>query len=477
MNVVVPFPSKNKDTRPPPEDMLAVAAEFLKANPMRYVAKTGCYFVKKLDGEWIPVKPVAMKPRYSEWNLPRFQLAITTLLQDAGQCYADVTYSFSEVPRDILNLMDRSRWLEPEAGDYHWLFDVLMQSLGGGKQPNIEHLEHVITYKYMKPETFTLPCLMIHGEGGVGKNLLVDCLLRTVFAGQTLSALAGNIIGNFNGLVKGKTVVLIDESDKDTTDDAKMRHLLQKEKFPVNDKGIPQYEMQNTPLYFVSSNKSGGGVWLNRSHADRRYSVLHVRKGQPLEYWIARHERWIPAEQETMVETDLPFARATEWLKANANRILEDKAQVANWIGAMFLRHADKPEPVALHGEDFHRLMDIQKPAHEMICEAVFHAEDFTHIRRVTLYRGYKAICKDNNRLAKGDQKFFESVREWLAICKLPIVEDKWRQSTGSGLTYRGNTVRGWYATDKTKETRNKNNDDVYIEANGYKDTWAGPEI
>jgi hypothetical protein len=44
----------------------------------------------------------------------------------------------------------------------------------------------VIAYKYMHPEEFRLPCLLIHGEGGIGKNLLVDKILHLIFDGQTV---------------------------------------------------------------------------------------------------------------------------------------------------------------------------------------------------------------------------------------------------------------------------------------------------
>ena len=81
-----------------------------------------------------------------------------------------MTYTFrQDLPPDMLNLLDQSGWLKPDVGDCHWLFDVLIQSLGGNKIENIEHIKHVLAYKYLYPEAYTLPCLVIHGEGGLAK--------------------------------------------------------------------------------------------------------------------------------------------------------------------------------------------------------------------------------------------------------------------------------------------------------------------
>lgn len=466
MNSIAPIRLPEPEERG--QDLYAVAEAFLTENPMRYVHKMDRYYIQKQDGEWMPVKPSSMKSAHSEWNT-KFAQAVTAVLQDQGLCFNDVTYSFTPVPTDIMNLMNTEKWLKANIAPYHWIFDVLIQSLGGNKPANIEHLERVITYKYSYPATFTLPCMIIHGEGGVGKNLLVDSVLNIAFAGQTFSAKADFVVGQFNGLVKGKTVVLIDESENDRTDGSALKHLLHRERLTINDKGVPHYEVQNTPLYMISSNKSDGGIWLDRSEADRRYSVLYVRKGQTLEYWIARHEGWIPMDKETLTEFEPAYVRAKEWMNDEGIGFLTDKSHIANWIGCMFDRHSDKPVPIALHGEDFDRLMNVQKPLYERICEAVFLDESFTHINRKTLYQGFSIACKESGRKPMGDTKFYEKVREWIIQRKLAIAEHQSRQ----GSTGR---PRGWCAVSSWN-AKNKNNDLDYIEKDGYKDKWVGPEV
>jgi hypothetical protein len=54
-------------------------------------------------------------------------------------------------------------------------------------------------------------------KGGIGKNLLVDKILHLIFDGQTVSLLTDNALGQFNSLIKGRAVALVDESAADTT--------------------------------------------------------------------------------------------------------------------------------------------------------------------------------------------------------------------------------------------------------------------
>jgi hypothetical protein len=186
-NVVKLDHHRNKNKTKPEQDtddLLAAAGQFLDANPMREVLRLGCYFLQRADGAWFAVKPGHLGGHFPEWSQSKFRVAVTMKLQERHWTYNDVTYSFrQDLPSDMLNLLDRSDWLQPDVGAYHWIFDVLVQSLGGNKAENIDHLQCVLAYKYLHPEAYTLPCLMIHGEGGVGKNLLVNHVLGIIFGG------------------------------------------------------------------------------------------------------------------------------------------------------------------------------------------------------------------------------------------------------------------------------------------------------
>ena len=187
--------SDNPNEQNSPQGMWADAEQFIRDNDIHYVLKSGKYFVWR-ENEWIAIPPANFKRFFPGWNKD-FAETVTHSMESMGRVHKDLTYSYRDLPNgDYFNMVSRKNWLKPAEGQHHWLFDVLMFTLGGGKDENIEHLERVITYKYMHPEEFRLPCLLIHGEGGIGKNLLVDKILHLIFDGQTVSLLSDNALGS-----------------------------------------------------------------------------------------------------------------------------------------------------------------------------------------------------------------------------------------------------------------------------------------
>jgi hypothetical protein len=414
-----------------------------------------------------------MTPSFAEW--PETHKKISSLLEMCERKYFSATYSFDpNLSPDIFNLMDKSEWITPAAGEYHWLFDVLMQSLGAGIPENIDHIEHLICAKYTQPECFIIPCLIIHGEGGVGKNVLVEAVLQNMFGRRAvIQTGADKIAGKFNSSVEGKTVVMINESDTDHTDSNKLKQMVGSQDIMVERKGVDPFKAANTAWYIVSSNKSDGGIWLDRSNADRRYSVCRVEKGQTLAYWIARHNGAL-AETITMLdEKSELFKKTTQWMWKVGNEILRDKDQVAMWLHSLIQKHGHKPVPDALHSTDYERLMKIQKPMDEQLIEAVFSDEDFTHILSTDLLDCYSILCRQANvRAVKGKTKLFEAVEGWIKLHDPNIcTKTRWRQNNDT-KSY------GWYNTTVSSSVRHKPNRDDYInESTTYDKKYVGPAI
>jgi uncharacterized Zn-binding protein involved in type VI secretion len=428
-NVVMLDQHRNEKQKQPEQetdDLLAAADQFLDANPMREVLRLGCYFMKRADGSWFAIRPGYLAGHFPEWSQPKFRVAVTMKLQERGWAYNDVTYTFrQDLPSDMLNLLDRSGWLQPATGDHHWVFDVLMQSLGGNKTENMEHIKHVLAYKYLHPEAYTLPCLLIHGEGGVGKNLLVNHVLGIIFDGQTTSTASANVIGNFNSKVKGMAVVLMDESMAEKVNSDALKIALGNATITINEKGIAQYDADNTPLYMISSNDSEGGLYLDRSHADRRYSVMLVEQGETLDYWIARHEGWITDEMPHD-QREAACHRAKQWMHDHGFALLTDRQQVACWLGHIVLTYGELPHPMPLHGVDFRRLLHIQKPIKERIVEAVFNDAGFTHIEKKVLYKAYRLLSDESGHRGKvRDHVFYAHVETWLKANKRADIGEK----------------------------------------------------
>ena len=453
------------------EDLLQAAAEWLDEKQLREVLRLGCYFAKTESGHWIPIKKDHFSCHYPEWSA-KFAKAVTHVMYERGWNYHDVTYTFREPPADVLNLMDTGNWLKPEKGRYHWIFDVLTFSIGGGTDENIDHIRHCIAYKYLHPEAYTIPNLVIHGEGSIGKGLMIDFVLKAVFGGGTLTDMAENICsGGFNSPIKAKVVVCVDESMKDRTDASKMKRFAGNPFITINEKNIPAFQADNLIWYWIVSNeKETAGIWLDRSHADRRYSVLHVEQGFTLEYWIALAKGWLdgdPSCEQYVTQTK----RAKQWMFTEGIKHLTDPEEISHWLHSLIEEYGEREHPVALHGADYHRLMGVQQRVDERIIEAVFTDPEFTHIRKTALYEGYK-ICAatSGQRGAVLDSVFYQKVTDWLKQRpELKIAEKRQVQKTG----FKERKFTIWYDTTKPDHIRGVDNTDHYLH---FKD-WIGPEI
>jgi hypothetical protein len=113
--------------------------------------------------------------------------------------------------------------------------------------------------------------------------------------------------------------------------------------------------------------------------------------------------------------------------------------------------------------------MNIQMPVEDDIIPAVFHDGEFTHIDRQTLYDGYCLCCRGDNREPMSSRLFYEAVRSFLRLnpdLGVPEKEVQKRQGRAAGWVW---IKQGYESDAKT------NNEDRYIERDGYSRRWIGP--
>jgi hypothetical protein len=392
------------------ELIAAAAHEFITAHDLRYSIKHGLYLMKASTG-WIFAKKASLVESIPAW-CDDMNAQLKAIMEAESRMYKDVTISFNpHLSKDIFNMLDMSGWLKPTYGQpHHWLFDALMQALGSDKPENIDHIKRVLAYKVAHPECYTLPVLVFWGEGGTGKNLLVQCVLKTVFDGAAEALGSDKVFGQFNSLLKALAVALIDEAVDAKVDGNGAKALFHNPTIKINEKGIIDYVVDNTPLYIIASNKNGGGgVWLDRTDADRRYSVMRCEDGLTLAFFVA-------------LQLGINEEEAKDWLFAEGQKIATDPVEVAKWLGNLLAAYEGQKQPRALHGRDFHALAERQKPVIERLCEAVFLAKDvdtnadaFTHIELMDLLDCYKTICKEDGvRNVARRNTFYDDVRSWL---------------------------------------------------------------
>jgi hypothetical protein len=289
---------------------------------------------------------------------------------------------------------------------------------------------------------------------------LVDSIFRKIYAGATLAANSSDVVGQFNSLVAGKVIVMIDETSPRKMDHDRLKHVLHREIIEINTKMMAQYETNNLAPYILSSNRKRGGIYLDRSQADRRYSVIYIEDGKDLIHWLCQRRDWTREQ-------------ATDWMDQTGSLLVRDRTEIAHWLHHLVTKYAGQSRPKALHGADYERLLGIQQPVDESLIPAVFEDGRFTHIDRRTLYAGYVAMCAEDGREPMAKPGFFETVRTWLRPhpdLGIGPLEEQFRRNDG-----RDAHVRCWYKSRFRKKARSNNNA-IYLDTSGYKPRWIGPE-
>jgi len=316
--------------------------------------------------------------------------------------------SFNSQPDNVLNLMSQEGWIEPMSGDYDPVFDVLMNSLSGGRQNVRDHIEKVLVYKYLHPECYKLPCITISGEGGVGKNEFVEQVLATVFGKQQIAVVGTEeAFGQFNGQMLGKTIVFIDEALSDKTNAENLKRKVGNETLQINMKYGIQGTFDNTPWYWLGGNGTNGAVMLAGDMTDRRYSVITVKHS--VMHWVAKHLD-LDITVNGVLRDDHP---CVQWYVEHA-QALSDRQEVAKWFGSICVKWAKQTSPPsALHADDYKNVLSIQKSVMDEVIDNVFGDTAFTHIEAKTLYTMYKLTIRSDNpsARAKGRNTFLEDVK------------------------------------------------------------------
>jgi hypothetical protein len=248
------------------------------------------YHLSKNTGRWDTMCLEAAKIYYAVDNLKAYR-AFTDALREKERMKIGAVYTFNPVADDVLNLMRTDHWLHPKAGEVSVWFDILLNALSHGDQEIKDHIEHVIWWKYAHPEDYKLPCIIWHGEGGIGKTkLFIQGVLATLFGDhQILACGFDKVGGDYNGMLKGNVVVLIDEAAADKTDADVLKRIVGNPSIDVNNKFGKQETIPSTALYFAAGNKKSGVLLLEGNKTDRRWTIIKVPDGMDIMYWVMKH--------------------------------------------------------------------------------------------------------------------------------------------------------------------------------------------
>ena len=361
-----------------------------------YISNQAMYAIWS-NNRWEYITERALLKMHPVLNNSEASAMFDEAMFEKGRVMLSSTYSFRSVSDDCLNLMKRDNWLEPKAGEYHPYFDVLLDSLSSGKQENREHLERVIAWKYKYPEDFLLPCITIYGDGAVGKGILLEAVFGNIFTDEQCIAVRQNdILGNFNSVIMGKTIVMIDEISANNKDMAAFKAFVGNKTITVNPKGLKQFKADQTALVFTGSNDVLSAVRLAGDNSDRRWSILKITAGKTLRYWMDRHG-YKTATEEDLVD------------------VVSDHEELSKWLFHICKQSKGLARPIALHGEDYKQLIQNQKSELEELCERVFNDSEFTGIKEMDLWWLYQLkMGAESKWTGRGKRPTMVQVRNWV---------------------------------------------------------------
>tara|TARA_R110001599_G_scaffold160195_1_gene347915 strand:+ start:1794 stop:4343 length:2550 start_codon:yes stop_codon:yes gene_type:complete len=303
-------------------------------------------------------------------------------MKSQGRCYLSVGLSvkgFKPYERK-LNLFRNDNWLQPVEGDYHEVFDILIMSLGGNKEENMLHIKEVIGWKYLHPDDYKMPVIVLSGEGGAGKDLIIKDVLKTIYGFHQIAVITQDEITDFNGLIAGKMAVLINENTIDKTNMEKMKNLFASKYLNVNEKHQVAFMGENTPLYFIASNEVLGAILLSGNKSDRRFSILQIPKSIP--EVISNLKNWT-------------YEKSLKWWFSNLHK-LSDPIEVAKWLNHIVeIAKELESMPTELHGDDHKRLIKTQSGPLEWLYEHIFERKEFKFISVKEAYVMYKLKCDE----------------------------------------------------------------------------------
>ena len=461
-----------------------------------YFMMTSNAYLQVVDGTLHFFKSQAIKEVEAGFADKEWSNIWKRTLAAQSRVYLDIAFSFNPLPPTTLNLTDRSVWVKPQVGTPHKVFGYVLDSLGGGKPANADHIEQCVRWKYLHPEDFLLPCLTIYGEGAIGKNLFVLTVLGRLFSPRQVNALRSqSATGRFNESLLGKTVVLIDESLAGKADMEALKQLVGNPTIDVDKKFVAAIVCHNTAWYIIAGNKAP--ITLSDDKSDRRWSILYVPPGRTLLRVIADKEAMMTTEEGISMTAEqigrltdgdwLPYERqAQTWLDAEVWR-LSDEREVAVWLYHICDKWKHLTARPVEQSLDKPILQAEQEKSWMAFAKAVFFERDgieddaklvFSHIKRSTyceMYREYHKLYFQGMSL--GRSSLYKITSDWLnkpeQANRISISQKQFKVLDGDHLT----TGDYWYRDLLHPSSEIEDNDTRYklINPDTDRTTWRFP--
>jgi len=341
-------------------------------------------------------------------------------LVEKSRTFTRIIQSYKDEP-GALNLMTKDFCLPAADGstDYHWIFDAVLETVSGGPpgdRDTFEAMQRTIFAKWLHPDNPFIPNPTIRDVNGrAAKGLMANTFLRRLFNGNIAdNCNSDHVIGKFNGVIAGKAVVIVNETNRSKIDSERVKAFLGSPRIVVENKYQVPYYADNTCLVFFFTNDPNGGVNVSGTSSDNRFSFFKVRQNiyKTCQRYFREREGVELTEREvqTWIEgTDLTSGQI----------ILFDQEQVGRWINAMAVKHGDVKTVEPVHGDEHRAILDKQRGAWTRTVEEVFRDPDFQYIRANLL----SDLVREYNRgeMLPGRNKMRDEIERLIADRALNI--------------------------------------------------------
>lgn len=256
-------------------------------------------------------------------------------------------------------------WVQPDIENrdsYNKDFDLLIYSVAGGKQENIDHLEQWPLYKYWFPERVAnTPNLDICGPlGANGKGRYLE-ICKTIFTyGCVSPGTSKELSDGFNSSWEMSTLIYFDEPTEKELPHNKVKNVTGGDEQRIEKKGIDAYTTDRNYSIMALSNNERGVFQLEGSGMagqDRRFSVVSTD---------------VVLIDEIQKREKCTFEQAT--IRANEiAQLVKDRTEVAKWMGHIMVKHNINEMKILrpLHGQDYLKRFEGQKDKYEQIFDKI----------------------------------------------------------------------------------------------------------
>jgi hypothetical protein len=174
----------------------------------------------------------------------------------------------------------------------------------------------------------------------------------------------------------------------------------------MEEKYQPKMEVDATNLTIILSNELVGAIKVTGSPTDERLSI--VNGGKAIYELLVNDSRLDLPNKSVLV--------CKEWIKEFGAPILSDPEEVGKWLYSLIVKYGEVKNTTCLHGEDYKKLLDVQRTLYIEIIEKVFNPATFNYVKKKVLYDVYVHLHNLQSRMTPlGRNKFYALVDDWLA--------------------------------------------------------------